>query len=99
MLYTIIVILLILWLLGYFGPNVFARYSAYGQFRSHLARHRGHPPYFESVGDRVDPYSVENERGGPDRLTSPHNNTERKKPMLYTVVIVLIVLFLIGYLR
>ena len=24
MLYTIIVILLILWLLGYFGPNVFA---------------------------------------------------------------------------
>ena len=30
MLYTLIVILLILWLLGYFGPNVFAGFPRSG---------------------------------------------------------------------
>jgi hypothetical protein len=32
MLYTIVVILLILWLIGYFGPNVFARIPSSGNF-------------------------------------------------------------------
>ncbi len=32
MLYTIVVILLILWLLGYFGPNVFASIPRSGNF-------------------------------------------------------------------
>ena len=32
MLYTIVVILLILWLIGYFGPNVFARFPRSGNF-------------------------------------------------------------------
>ncbi len=30
MLYTIIVVLLILWLLGYFGPNIFAGFPRSG---------------------------------------------------------------------
>ena len=62
MLTWIIVILLILWLLGYFGPNVFSGFPRYWQCCPHSARYRGHSHYFETVRDRVDPQFVENRR-------------------------------------
>ncbi len=66
MLYTIVVILLILWLIGYFGPNVFARIPRSGNFVHVLLAVVVIILILKSVRDRIDLNFVES--GGAARL-------------------------------
>ena len=68
------------------------------QLDSHPARYCRHPNRSEPVGDHLDPRFVKNSRGG-QMTASACEIQERRFPMIYTIVVILIVLFLIGYLR
>ena len=54
MLWIIVVVLVVLWLLGFFGPEIQFQYPQNWQPCSHTDRHRCHSPHLEAPWGAVD---------------------------------------------
>ena len=77
-----------------FWPGCLLWNSAQRQCGPHIARDRRHSHYFEIVRNCIVKSLKGYLPGSPSIV-----NIRKEIPMLYTVIVVLIVLFLIGYLR
>jgi len=66
--WTIIIILVVLWLLGFFGPRFSSSFPKTGNLVHALYRHRCHSPHFEAPWGSVDLSSFDDQirSVGPD---------------------------------
>jgi hypothetical protein len=71
---------------------------ANGQLDPYFDRDCRHPRHIARAGDRLAPRFIRVQKGQPPGRLFTHN-TRKEIPMIYTIVVVLIVLFVIGYLR